>query len=385
MKYDQIVVGLGAMGSATAYQLAKKGQKVLGIDQFDPPHSLGSSHGDSRMIRQAIAESPEYTPLVLRSYELWKQIAEEAGVDLLTITGLVIMVSNKEKGQNKFLSNTIVAAKKYGIPHDVLDTDQILERFPMFSLRGDEQGYYEPSSGFLRPEACITAQLKLAEKYGAELHKNEKLLSYQEKDGGVIVKTDQYEYEADKLILTAGSWISELLPSKYKDNFKVYRQVLYWFEVKGNPEQFQVDKFPVFNWEFNSAMEDYLYGFPLIDESNAMKVASEQYEETADPNNVVREVSNSEINKMYETYIKKNLPFLSNKCVNAKACLYTVTPDMQFVIDYHPDNGKVIFASPCSGHGFKHSAAIGELLADMATGQKTKVDITNFAMSRLEK
>jgi sarcosine oxidase len=132
-------------------------------------------------------------------------------------------------------------------------------------------------------------------------------------------------------------------------------------------------------------MEDYLYGFPLIDESNAMKVASEQYEETADPNNVVREVSNSEINKMYETYIKKNLPFLSNKCVNAKACLYTVTPDMQFVIDYHPDNGKVIFASPCSGHGFKHSAAIGELLADMATGQKTKVDITNFAMSRLEK
>jgi sarcosine oxidase len=384
MKYDQIVIGLGAMGSATAYQLAKKGQKVLGIDRFTPPHSLGSSHGDSRIIRQAIAESPEYTPLVLRSYELWKEIERETGTDLLTTTGILIMVSNTAKGQNKFLSNTVVAAEKYGIAHDKLNTNQISERFPWFGLRGDEQGYYEPGAGYLRPEACISAQLELSRKHGAELHMGERLHSYENRGAEVVVKTDRGEYLTSRLILTVGAWISELMPERYRQNFKVYRQVLYWFEVADDPAKFQADKFPVFNWEFNSAMEDYLYGFPLMDGSKAMKVATEQYEETADPNNVLREVGREEAEKMYETYVKTNLPFLSNKCIDAKACLYTVTPDMQFVIDTHPEKKGVIFASPCSGHGFKHSAAIGELLADMATGNPTKIDVSNFSLSRLD-
>jgi sarcosine oxidase len=384
MHYDQIVIGLGAMGSATVYQLAKRGQKVLGIDQFDPPHSLGSSHGDSRIIRQAIAESPEYTPLVLRSYELWKEIEQEAAVELLETTGIIIMVSNTDKMQNKFLTNTKIAAELYSIPHESLNARQIHDRFPYFNLHGNEQGYYEAGAGFLRPEQCVEAQLKLAEKNGAQLRKNEKLLSYKELGDKVVVKTDRGEYSSERLILTAGSWIGELLPQKYKDNFKVYRQVLYWFEIKGDASQFQVGKFPVFNWEFNNAMEDYLYGFPVMDGSSAMKVATEQYEDTTDPNNMNREVGEEEVKKMYETYVKNNLPFLSSKCVQAKACLYTITPDMKFLIDHHPEMEKVIFASPCSGHGFKHSAAIGEMLADMSTGQKTKVDISNFAMSRLE-
>jgi sarcosine oxidase len=385
MKYDQIVVGLGAMGSATVYQLAKRGQKVLGIDRYNPPHSVGSSHGESRIIRQAIAESPEYTPLVLRSYELWREIEQEANVDLLTITGILIMVSNNEKGKNKFLSNTIAAANKYDIPHDVLSAEQIDQRFPWFNLKGDEQGYFEAGAGFLRPEKCIAAQLSLAKKLGVELHEHEQFISFTEQNDGVIVKTNKGEYQADQLILTPGAWISEFLPKKYQENFKVYRQNLFWFEVKGDPAHFQPGKFPVFNWEFNNALEDYLYGFPLLDGDTAMKVATEDYEVTVDPNDTVREVSKDEIEKMHEVYIRPNLPFLSRKCVKAKTCLYTVTPDMQFIIDHHPASDNVIFASPCSGHGFKHSAAIGELLTDMATGKQTRIDISNFAMKRLLK
>jgi len=384
MVYDVIVIGLGAMGSSTSYQLAKKGKRVLGIDQFNPPHKLGSSHGESRIIRKAIAEGEEYVPLVLRSYEIWKEIEHESGENLLTETGIIIMASNATNKPNDFLNSTKFAAKRYGIKHRTLETSDIREEFPQFKLQGDEKAYFEDEAGFLRPETCISAQLNLAKKYGAEIKVNERMLSYEADESGVAITTDQGTYRAKQLVLTVGPWVKDFLPVQYEKDINIYRQVLYWFEVSGDVDKFKLGNFPVFNWEFNTAHEDFLYGFPIIDGSNTVKVATEQYADTTRPDEVNRQVSDEEIREMYEQYIKPYLPGLSSKCLRAEACMYSVAPEWGFVIDRHPNNYNVIIASPCSGHGFKHSAAIGEVLADMSTDAEPRIDISKFSFRAME-
>lgn len=384
MEYDVIVIGLGAMGSATAYQLAKKGKKVLGIDQFSPPHALGSSHGESRIIRKAIAEGEEYVPLVLRSYEIWREIEKESDEDLLTKTGILIMASNTAKKQNKFLDSTKLAAEHYGIKHRILEAEDIEKEMPQFKLQGDEKGYFEDEAGFLRPELCLSTQLALAKKNGASIHVDERMISYDADESGVTVKTDKGAYRAKQIVLTVGPWIKDFLPEQYKKEINIYRQVLYWFEAKSNAETFRLGNFPVFNWEFNTAHEDFLYGFPIIDGSNNVKFATEQYANKTNPDEMSREVTETEINEMCDHYIKPHFPDISDKCVRAEACMYTVAPDWGFLIDRHPEHSNVVVASPCSGHGFKHSAAIGEILADLSVGSQPKVDISKFSFQAMQ-
>jgi sarcosine oxidase len=384
MEYDVIVIGLGAMGSSTTYQLAKKGKKVLGIDQHDPPHTLGSSHGESRIIRKAIAEGEEYVPLVLRSYEIWKELEKESGEDLLTETGILIMASNATDKPNKFLDSTKLAAEHYSIKHRNLDAGDVQKEFSQFKLQGDEKGYFEDEAGFLRPELCVSTQLRLAKRHGAGVQVNEKLLSYEADENRVTVTTDKGTYHAKQIVLTVGPRIKDFLPEQYEKDINIYRQVLYWFEVEGNADKFRLGNFPVFNWEFNTAHEDFIYGFPIIDGSNAVKLATEQYADTTNPDEVDREVSEVEIKNMYEQYVKPYMPDLTSNCVRAEACMYSVAPDWGFVIDRHPEHHNVVIASPCSGHGFKHSAAIGEVLADLSTDSVPKVDISRFSFSAME-
>lgn len=382
-RYDALVVGLGAMGSATAYQLAKKGVRVLGIDQYSPPHVFGSSHGETRITRQAIAEGREYVPLVLRSNEIWKEIERETGRELYTQTGILIMTSNAVDKPNKFVNNTIATANEYGIEHNELNTQEIKDRFPQFNINGDEKGYFENGAGFLRAEECIKAQLDIAKKGGAELHTGEKFIEYQQLvDGGVLVKTDKGQYETSKLIFTIGPWVPDILPKEYKNAVRVYRQVLYWFEIANDADKYRVGNFPVFNWEFNTAHKDFIYGFPSLD-GVSIKIATEQYEATTTPETVNRTVSEAEIEEIYEQYIKAYLPDISKKCLRAEACLYSLAPDWRFLIDHHPEEKNVIIASPCSGHGFKHSAAIGEIIADMATDKAPTIDISSFGFKNL--
>src|SRR5258708_30422448 len=191
-KYEVLVLGLGAMGSAAAFQLARRGRKVLGIDRFAPPHSLGSSHGETRITRLAIGEGEHYTPLVLRSHELWREIEKEAGADLLTITGGLIISSIARTAMlhvDQFFSNTVAAAEKYRIPHQILPAQEIRTRFPQFQVRDDEIGYYEPSAGFLRPEACVEAQLRLGRKYGAGFPPHERVVDCRDSADAVIRST----------------------------------------------------------------------------------------------------------------------------------------------------------------------------------------------------
>lgn len=384
-RYDAAILGLGAMGSAAAYQLAKRGLRVLGLDRFAPPHPFGSSHGDTRITRLAIGEGAHYTPLALRSHEIWREIEKETGTDLLTVTGGLVVSSAASKSRvhvADFFANTVAAAQKHGIAHEILEGPELRKRFPQFNIGNGETGYYEPGAGFLRPENCVAAQLGLARKHGATLHTDEKVLGFDATLDGVIIETDRGKYSAETLILAAGAWLPELLPERYAANFRVRRQVLFWFDVSGPIAPFMPGRCPVFIWEVPGAPQG-IYGFPAIDgPRGGVKIATEQYEMATTPQGVNRAVSPAETSVMYETYVAPYLPGVGAKCIKAVVCLYTVTPDAGFVIDRHPESDRIIIASPCSGHGFKHSAAIGEVLADLAIDGRSRFDLSAFRLAR---
>ena len=384
--FDTIVVGLGAMGSASVYQLAKRHNRVLGIDQFSVPHDYGSTHGESRIIRQAIGEGEQYVPLVLRSYELWRGLEKEIGQTLLTSTGGLILEPEKSAvhahGRHNFLAQTIACAKKFNIRHSILDTKEIKKRFPQFVVT-DERGYYEYETGYLRPELCVQAQLQLAKNYGATIRLNEKVLSIAPRgNSAVTVVTDRSTYRAEKLVLSAGAWLADFLPAEYGEIFKVYRQVMHWFRIKeGAQAAFAPESFPIFIWIFAKGGDFAFYGFPTLD-GVTVKIAGEQYREATLAQSVERKVSAAENGLAYASYVRDRFHGLTGVCDRAAACLYTTTPDSHFVIDFYPGNDRILIVSPCSGHGFKHSAAIGEVVGELVTLGKSKIAIDGFRMDR---
>ncbi len=382
--YDVIVVGLGAVGSAALYQLSKRGKRVLGIDQFSPPHRFGSSHGDTRVTRLAIGEGKFYTPFAIRSHLIWRELERRTGLELLNTIGGLVMASQSSHyslhGNTDFLGETVNAAVEHGITHRVLNTEDIRKEFPQFNLIGDEAGYYEPTMGFLRPESCIRAQLILARQNGAKILTENKVLGIIPRHDGVKIESWRGSFIADKVIISVGAWINNFLSPEYSDLFKVYRQVLYWFDVSNSYDRFREGVFPVFVWK---GTDGFIYGFPAIDGPNGgLKVASEEFNMVSDPDNIDRKISEEEIGKMYD-YTSRFLPEIRKNCVKAIACLYTKTSDSNFVIDYLDAFPDIIIASPCSGHGFKHSAAVGETLAEMATSSgRTTLDISPFSLKR---
>ncbi|MEK7722816.1 MAG: N-methyl-L-tryptophan oxidase [Acidobacteriota bacterium] len=387
MNYEVIVIGLGAMGSAAVYQLSKQKIKVLGIDQFSPPHAFGSTHGETRVTRQAIGEGEEYVPLTLRTYEIFREIEAKTNTDLLTITGGLIMSKSSGKanlhGNDGFIETTVSTAKKFGVKHHLLSADEIAKEFPQFNLDGDETGYFEDEMGFLRPENCVSAQLELAEKQGAEIKRNERVLEIKHDINSVEIITDKGNYKAEKLIISAGAWVNNFIEKPREDLFKIYRQVFYWFDIADNYAKFKLSNFPIFIWEFGRWENDFVYGFPAIEGKNGgFKIATETYLETTNPDKVNREVSQKEINEIYEKYVGNRIKGVSRKTIKTATCLYTNLPNAKFLIDYLPENKRIIVASPCSGHGFKHSAAIGEILAELVFQGKSTIDISEFCFDK---
>jgi sarcosine oxidase len=287
--YDVVVVGIAAMGSAIVYQLAKAGARVLGIDRFAPPHVHGSTHGDSRITRLAVGEGAEYVPLAIRSHELWREIEALTGEVLLTVTGGVVISVPGGRGQHgadDFLATTIAAARAHGVRHEVLDSAALAERFGPFALCGDERGMFEPSAGFVRPEAAVAAQLRLAREQGAELRTGERVISAGERR----VVTDAGMYTAETIVLAAGPWLTELRP-ELASAFTVSRQVLHWFALAPGAYEAHRD-LPVFIWITGDGPEEFFYGFPAIDGPNGgLKVASEQFQAATTPAACGREQS----------------------------------------------------------------------------------------------
>lgn len=387
-RLDVIVVGLGAVGSSTLYQCAKNGVKVLGIDQFSPPHSFGSSHGDTRIIRQAIGEGDQYVDLVLRSYKILEELEQKSGKKLLEKCGGLIISNQLSTAVNhveNLFENTVRIAKKYSIKHEVLNSDELKSRFSQFNIDGNERGYFESHAGFVRPEECISVQLDLAKEYGACIKRNQKVLDFKETEDGILVTTNLGNYFTKKLILTVGPWISDFLPDEYRPLFKVVRQMLFWFDIKGSIKKFEQGNFPVFIWEVPGDKKA-VYGFPALDgEDGGLKITSEEYGTTSAMSNFKQEVSQEEIERMYKDFVKPYFFDLGNKCVKATSCFYTVTPDSHFLIDYLPNSESVLIASACSGHGFKHSLAVGEILKQLAVEGKSNTDISFFSWKRLFK
>jgi sarcosine oxidase len=377
---EVIVVGLGAMGSAACHQLVARGVSVIGIDQYAPPHSWGSTHGDTRVTREAIGEGREYVPLVRRSHQLWREIEQETGARLLTQCGIVILAHPS----SEFLEETRASARAYGIEHRDLTNAEVRARFPMFTVDERTVAYYEPGAGYVRPEAAVAAQLGLARAGGAQLRLGKRVEAWSASRHGVTVTTDADTYHSQQLLLCAGAWIADLFPEG-REIFAVYRQLLYWFPIREGYTQLR--DMPGFVWDLGGRQQGFVhldgfYGLPAIDgPDGGVKVATESYEHTTTPDGRQAPATRREINRMYEQCIAPYLPWLGTNPLRTVSCLYTSTRGSRFVIDRHPGHDSVLIVSACSGHGFKHSPAIGEAVAQRLTGREPDIDLRPFHLS----
>jgi sarcosine oxidase len=372
---DVIVVGLGAMGSASLYQLASRGVRVLGLDRFQPPHTQGSSHGETRITRLVTGEGDAFVPIVQRAHQLWRELEAASGATLFTQTGVLFLAS----GGSELYRRVTGVAQRTGITHQLWNQAEVEERFPQFHLPDKTAGLFDPAGGALFPERCIAVQLQLAQQQGAAIHTNETVLTVAPNADGVRVTTARGEYHAGQVVLTAGPWLPRLLGGAFPQLLRVYRQVLYWFPTK-QAADFMPDRFPVFIWSHGERTG--FYGFPTFTPDGTVKVATSQLVTETAPDAVERTVTDSEVATMFEQHLADRLPGLARQALRTATCLYTVTPDGQFVLDQHPDWPQVLLVSTCSGHGFKHSAAIGEAVAQRVLDGRSTLDLTSFTLRR---
>lgn len=374
MKYDVIVIGLGGMGSAAAFHLADRGQRVLGLEKFTPAHDKGSSHGGSRIIRQSYFEEPAYVPLLLRSYELWDRLKEESGEEVHRITGGLFI----GREDSTTFAGSLLASQQWSLPHDVLDADQVRTEFPVFDPNSDEVALFEAKAGFARPELTVSAHLGLAEKRGATLKFGETVLRWDEDGGGVTVVTDKESYTAGQLVICPGAWAPGLL-EKFAVPIVVERQVLHWFGAGAGVSAYE--RSPIFIHEAADGLQDY--GFPAIDgPDGGVKVAFFRKGIECTPDTIDRTVRAHEVEAM-QARVRETVPGLDGPNLRSATCMYSNTPDEHFVIARHPDAANVTVACGFSGHGFKFVPVVGEILADLATTGTTTHPISLFDPRRL--
>lgn len=358
---DVLIMGLGAMGSATLMHAAGQGATVLGIDRHAPPHTHGSTHGESRITRLAVGEGAEYVPLVRRSHMLWRELEALSGESLYRACGGLVMGSGEASpmhGQRNFFDSTVAVARAHGIAHELLDAAGIAARWPQFGLCGNERGYFEPEAGYLRPEACVAAQLAQAQARGAQIHTGERLLGWRQEAGGMVIETDRATYHPGTAVFCLGAWLPGIVPAPA---LRVTRQVLHWFDADAR-EDYREDRFPIFIWNWGPGDGEVYYGFP--DLGGGVKVATEAHAD-CDPDAVDRVVSDAQTDAMYQRHVRDRLRGVQPRSLRAATCLYTEAPGARFWIDRLPGSGPIV-VSACSGHGFKHSAAVGEAVADWA-------------------
>lgn len=378
MSPDVVVVGLGVMGTATAMALARRGQRIVGIERFSIGHDQGSSHGDTRIIRLGYFEHPSYVPLLRSAYRLWRELENKTGQRLLCVTGIA------EIGlpDSEIIKGTLRASQEHNLPHTVLDARQVMQNLPAFSLPRDYVAVLQPDGGYLFAERAVFAFAKIAKEAGADFRTGEAVIDIVPRADGVIIKTDKGSIDAGAVVVTPGAWFSSLmdrlLPA-FRQPLKVQRQVLAWFEPTV-PTLFIAAKFPVFLLESEHGVH---YGIPLHDIApykGLLKVAKHDYEQPhITPDRYDRTIS-AEEEETIRTTLERYLPAANGKLVATKTCLYTTTADKHFLIDHVSGFPQIVFASACSGHGFKFAPVIGEMLADLVL---TNRKIPQFGLARL--
>jgi sarcosine oxidase len=371
-QFDVVVCGLGATGSAALYGLARRGVRVLGLERFAPGHDMGSSHGETRVIRLGYFEHPSYVPLLRSAYAEWRAIEAAAGRQLLHVTGIV------EIGPpgGTLVAGTLASSRQHALPHDLLAAPDLMQRFPAFRVPPDYVGVLQPDGGFLEAEPAIDAMVSLARAAGAATRVGETIQVIEPVARGVRITTDRGVVEAGVAIVALGTWIKALLPD-LPVPLRVTRQVMAWLEPL-DPAPLRNGRLPVFLLESRHGIH---YGFPPLG-TPTIKVAKHHHDNQAvDPDAYDRTVR-ADDEMLIRAAIAEHLPAANGRLVKAKTCLYTVTPDGDFIIDRLPGATQIVVASPCSGHGFKFAPAIGEILADLATAGATRHDISRFALSR---
>ncbi|GLY94149.1 N-methyl-L-tryptophan oxidase [Actinoplanes sp. NBRC 103695] len=374
--YDVIVVGLGGMGSATAYHLAARGHRVLGLEKFGPAHDQGASHGGSRITRQSYFEGPDYVPLLLRAYELWDKLARDSGREVIRRTGGVMC----GLPTSRTVSGSLASARQWGLPHEMLSAADLRKRFPTLSPLPDEVALFEDNAGFVRPEETVSAHLSLATAAGADLRFETPMISWSSSGSGVTVETAAGSFTAGQLVITPGPWAPQLL-TDLGVPFTVERQIQHWFQPRGGTGPFE--DHPIYIWE--SADGTQVYGFPAIDgPDGGAKIAFFRRGNETTPESIDREVHPAEIEDMAAA-AASHLPDLPGTFLRAKTCLYSNTPDEHFVIARHPAHEAVTVACGFSGHGFKFVPVVGEVVADLATTGTTRHPIDLFDPHRFRR
>ena len=372
--FDVVVCGLGAMGSAAVHALAGRGERVLGLERYAPGHDRGSSHGQTRIIRLGYFEHPSYVPLLHRAYALWRELEIASGQPLLHVTGIV------EIGppESALVQGTLASSQLHSLRHEVLGAAELMRRFPAFNLPPNYLAVLQPDGGFLEVEPSIAAQLDLATAAGATIRGGETVQTIEPRAGSVRIVTDRGTVEAGAAVVTAGPWTKSLVP-ELAAPLRVTREVMGWFEPV---EADLVSALPVFIIESQHGMH---YGIPPqvgASAGAAIKIAKHHHrDETVDPDAYDRTVS-ADDEGLIRAAVAEHIPAANGRLIAAKTCLYTMTPDHDFLIDRLPGAANVIVASPCSGHGFKFAPVIGEILADLATAGTTRHDIARFRLAR---
>jgi len=377
MTYDAIIIGIGGMGSAAAWHLAKRGQRVLGLERFDIPHAMGSSHGVNRIIRLPYYEDPAYVPLLRRAYENWRALEAASGERVLFTFGS--LDAGPEQGE--IFPGALASAELHGLAYEALTGAQINARFPGYNLPAGTRGIFQPEGGFVMSERAIVAHVRAAQAAGAEIHARERVLGWEAKPRGegVTVTTEHGRYEAARLILSAGAWMADLVPALARLAVPE-RQVLAWLQPTA-PALFTPERFPVFNLEVE---EGRYYGFPVWD-IPGFKFGRYHHRGETGPAETQRREVDAEDEALLRAFAARYFPEGNGPTMGLRACLFTNTPDEHFILDRLPEHPQVVVASPCSGHGYKFCSVVGEILADLASGDGTTPhDIGFLSLDRLQ-
>jgi len=376
-RYDVIVAGLGAMGSATAAHVAARGRRVLGLERWSPGHVRGSSHGDSRIIREMYFEHPMYVPLVQRAYALWRELERRSGRPLLHVTG-GLMVGPQD---GVLVQGTLRSAREHGLPHEVLDRAGALARFPAFTLPPGCVGVFDPRAGYVDPEAGKAAHLAAAAADGADLRFEEPVLSWRADGQGVRVSTPRSSYLADRLCLSVGAYVSALVPS-LRDLLSIERQVQFWLDPEPADARWNAPACPI--WVFEYAAGRLCYGFPRLPRGVKASILHGG-ELTADGASVRSDVRPDEVEALREAAAPLLEAFRAATVREAAVCRFTNTPDLDFLLDWHPEHPQVLLSSACSGHGYKFASALGEVQADLLLDGTCRFDLTPFRLARFSR
>ncbi len=380
-EYDVIVVGLGGMGSSAAYRLAHRGLRVLGIEQFQPAHELGSSHGGSRIVRKAYYEGPAYVPLLMRSYELWDQLSADFGERLFTRCG-ALMIGAPD---SPVVAGALASARQWGLPHDLLDPTELRRRYPQFQLYPDQAAVFERDAGYALPEATVLANVELALDAGAELWFETAVESIELGPGGVHISAAGETVHAPKLVLATGAWANRLAKM---DQFplSVTRQTTHWFRTS-RPDDFDPERFPVYLWDIPGPKNVQLYGFPAVAGETGVKTAiyKDGMTTEVDPDRLDRSISADDTEPV-RRLIRAGLPGLDGDLVRSSVCMYPGAADDDFVLGMHPgSSGRVVLAVGFSGHGFKFVPVVGEIVADLVQDGQSRLDIDFLSPARFRR